>query len=1197
MAEYKTYGDVVSHPLFAEFVKNTLGLDDVNQVAVLDQNALFYAFRRKIGDLSDEEQEKLAMYQNDEPNDEIKKFASEKLGKKYEDFSDEEKIFAALSYLAHTTAQKNAEQSETHDEPTSTDFNRFNDAERIRSYNSDTNDDGLYDVRLEILIKKGIIKNLKEEDTDTREKVIKLVNKHMENMSSDERNSIENEIFAQMINNEVLFAIMPPKKLAEAYLSYSEQAAKEKDDNKRTALLAEKERIGKRIDELTDMLVRDSHYSNDLFFMDNTNVADAYHGYAEMFSARMNDLPENDPRREKILRGLKSLDGQYSEYLTTWNLQNLTPEKAKDLDKRFEKIDEGLKKVELNDEIAGTVISDNGATLGQLLSNFKYLGEDGSVEPQFIDKDGNKTDTYSPGAKVIKGSKLDRSITLAKQLFIQNNLGSDEELTPEMMKTAISEYLPTVMYITHVKSNIEKGLAEDINQFSNPKYLAEFKNSIGRIDQPMKISHNSFKQAEKSMINDAYSFRDALADKLTSKDNPKDKAEDKNIVHNLCRNLISIDNLRDMRYTKRVTDDPWKNYASEVLQGTVAAAIGTARIRGAMILSSAVAGATTGIAAGTIMLGASAVVPVGLSIKQYISCRNELKKSGKPCGFKDVFKNKNFLASLGTTALTEAAIGCALAPVPGARIAAVALGAAAIGIGITRAAMNDYKKLRTAGKPKWKALGAALFGGAIKAGAAYLVGHEMQALAQDAGMFQETVKVKDAQEEITHEEWRYDADVADKAHHTLENFYGHDNDALNHDLNQVREQLHAMGRDDIPPEVFLRNAIDAGMNTGVDTLNHVQGGPDVHTHGNNTVMTKWWAEEYHIDYDDVKNLAAIKDADGNIHIDDNALKGFDNTKHMVNTNNTVGHMDGVENQTDGVLPKMASYDETTGHNVTDKENPQFFQTYADGDNGLHKETIVDQHASEAVYETREVESPYTEYAYAMEGIRNGGWLHKISPRAGAFLDSVKRKFSRNQTPKDSPDKDNPPAQNKIHIPAQEHHEQPFNEFQEQKKAEPVIIPAESKDKKTVVIPIQKEEDLLLKEYQLVYDDKRVHKSALAEYKKLVLEEYEKATADGKTKADFQGYLQERKDNFKSQLAQNFGVENLDDIKLSEIRKVVNEARDLVFTTRTGASEGDGQSRKTNDITLLKLQEFILAQAPNKSKNVEFTPPSKDAHTK
>ena len=50
MAEYKTYSEGASHPLFAEFVKNTLGLDDVNQVAVLDQNALFYAFRRKIGD-------------------------------------------------------------------------------------------------------------------------------------------------------------------------------------------------------------------------------------------------------------------------------------------------------------------------------------------------------------------------------------------------------------------------------------------------------------------------------------------------------------------------------------------------------------------------------------------------------------------------------------------------------------------------------------------------------------------------------------------------------------------------------------------------------------------------------------------------------------------------------------------------------------------------------------------------------------------------------------------------------------------------------------------------------------------------------------------------------------------------------------------------------------------------------------------
>lgn len=1159
MAAYKSYDEVAAHPLFAEFVKQTLGLDDVKNVELLDQNALFYAFRYKIGDLDAAESVEAARYYENEPNDEIKKFAEEKLGKKFNDFTNDEKLFVAVSYITRKTAR----EQQTNTGETDNVLLRNNaDVERIRSFDSDTNDDMLYDVRLELLEKNGFIKDLKPEDVDTRDKTIKLVRRRLATMTEDDRQKIEDEIFAKMVSDEVLFAIMPPKKLAEAYKSYSDRAEKAADEAEKIMLTAEKEKIGKRIDELTDMLVKDAHYSNDLFFTDNTNISDVYQGYNEMFSVRLEDLPENDARRDKINQGVAALNMQYDEYLRTWNLQNLKPENADDLNKRFEKIDEGLKKVVLDDEIAKTVISDNGDNLGKLLSNFKYLDKDGKIEPQFVDADGNKTDVYSAGAKVIKGSKLDQSITLAKQLFIQNNLAGNEELTPEMMKTAITEYLPTVMYITHVKSDVEKGLAEDIKQFSDPAYLQKFKNSLGRIDQPMQISNNAFEQAKQSVINSAYSFRDVLLSKITDANNPKDAPENKNIAHNLCRNLITIDNRRNMRYEKRVVGDVWTNYASEVLQGTVAAAVGTARIRGAMILTSAVAGATTGIATGTIMLGASAVVPVALSIKQYISCRNELKKSGKPCRFKDVFQNKNFLASLGTTVLTEAAIGCAFLPVPGARIAAVALGGAAITIGITRAAMNDYKKLRAAGKPKWKAIGAAIFGGAVKAGVAYLVGHELQAVAQDAGMFQETVKVKDAQDEISHEEWRYDDGVAAKAHHTLESFYGHDDAALNHDLEQIKAQLQALHREDIPPEVFLRNAIDAGMNTGVDTINHVQGGPDVHTHGNNTVLTEHWASEHNINYDDVKNLASIKDADGNIHIDENALKGFDNTKHMVNINNTVGHTSNTEYQDDGVNKKMASVDEKTGHVVTDHEHPDRYKTYADGDNGLHKEKIIDQEAQEAVYETRTAESPYTDYAYGMQGIRNGGWMHKIARRVGSLTDKLlgKRKdvippHGQNVTPSD--DGGNKPVVD----------------------PKPVYVPQPVDIVKPVIVPT--EDNLLEKEYKLVYGAQTADKKALTEYKKLVIAEYEGATERGETKADFQGYLQERQEAFKKQIADALGVESLDKAQEKDITNAVKSARNMAFEARGRFSEGDGEHIKTNDITLLKINDLMAVSLPNK----------------
>ena len=1146
MAQYNEYADVANHPLFAQFVRETIGVD-VKDIKETDKNMLFYAFRLKVGDLkleelTDAEKAEIAelLNQNNEEN-QPQTEGGNKENKNNEDIKQQEPL------------------------PTPS------EGTRIRSMNSDENDDLLYDARLEILREKGYFKDLKPEDVDTREKVINVVKNQLETMSEDERNSVEYEIYAQMINSEVLFAIMPPKKLAEAYSSYDERIEKSKDDAEKSSLLAEKEKVGARIDELAEMLERDSHYSNDLFFADVTNVSDTYNGYKEMFEARMKDLPEDDERRAKMEKGFNALEVQYNEYLKSWNLQDVTPEKAKELNKRFEQINKGLEKVSLDDMEAKKVLTDSGATLTTLLSNFKFLDENGNIEPQFVDKDGKKSDVYTDGAKVIKGSKLEQSITLAKQLYIQDNLGQTDEINEESLKSALADYLPTVLYNIHIKSQIEKGLAEDINQFTNPAYLQAFKDTLGKLDEPMAVSHNSFEQAKQSLINDAYSYRDVLANRITDKNNPKDAPENKDIVHNICRNLVNIDPRRDMRYEKRVTDNVWGNYASEVVQGMAAAAIGTARVRGAMIVSSAVAGAATGIATGTLMLGASAVVPIGLSIKQYISTRNELKKSGKPYGFKEVFKNKNFLASLGTTALTEAAVACAFAPVPGARVAAVALGGAALAVGIGRAAMNDYKKLRAAGKSKWKALGAAIFGGALKAGTAYLVGHELQSVAQDAGMFNETVKTQDAQEEISHNEWHYDDGVAERAHSTLDKFYGHDTDALNHDLEQVKVQLHAIGRDDIPPEVFLRNAVDAGMNTGIDTINHVQGGPDVHTHGNNTVMTKAWADTYNINYDDVQNFAGIKDADGNIHIDENALRGFDNTKHMVNTNNTIGHMDNVENQTDGVNKFMASVDEETGHNVTDRENPQFYQTYADGDNGLHQVKVIDQEAQEATYETREVDSPYTEYAYGMLGIKNGGWVNKLAKRAGALVDRITGKQPIDNKPQDLvPPQDKTPSQGKAKI------EEPMEQ--------PIISPVPTKapvqndelrpvEGKTIIVPPPALQNMLVDEFKIVHNAEP-SSEALLEYRKLVQYEFNKAIIEKSTKAaTMQEYMQERKDTFEKQLAQNLGVDRLDKIEKSDINQMIDNARDMAKGIRMKGGK--------TDVTLINLGENLMPAIPQK----------------
>ncbi|MBQ4399857.1 MAG: hypothetical protein II830_01020, partial [Alphaproteobacteria bacterium] len=212
-------------------------------------------------------------------------------------------------------------------------------------------------------------------------------------------------------------------------LKEQDEQKKEQLYNEREELLRKKSKIAERIDELTDMLVADTHDDKDLFFADDTNVADVYDGYEQMFKARSEDLQsqqdENNPnqqieeRLQKMQAGQRALDEQYASYLDTYGLANVNKDSANALNNRYDEMEKGLAKVQLNDETAALAVmqNDNGQdiTLGQLLSSVRFYDEQGNLEPQFKDKDGNLTTEWSQGAKVIEGSKLDQTIAMAKQ--------------------------------------------------------------------------------------------------------------------------------------------------------------------------------------------------------------------------------------------------------------------------------------------------------------------------------------------------------------------------------------------------------------------------------------------------------------------------------------------------------------------------------------------------------------------------------------------------------------------------------------------------------------------------------------------------------------------------------------------------------------------------------------------------------------
>ena len=994
---------------------------------------------------------------------------------------------------------------------------------RLRSAESDMNAYQLDFISYNILRAMNKIGELEPEKIANADELYKAVQEATSKLDEDENRKFNDNFVMAIADNKQALEGVPPSVLAKSYRTFTAMIAakeheilKEEDEQKKEQLYSEREellnkksKVAERIDELTDMLVADTHDDKDLFFADDTNVADVYDGYEQMFKARSEDLQsqqdENNPNQEiemrlqKMRAGQQALDEQYASYLDTYGLSNVNKNSADALSNRYDKIAEGLDKVRLDDETASLAVmqNDNGEdiTLGQLLSSVKFYDGQGNLEPQFKDKDGNLTTEWSQGAKVVEGSKLEQTIAMAKQLFVQDNLASNDELKPEDFKKTLTDYVPQILYAVNVKSLIEKNILETPDQYKDRdtinRNVMNFVRQFGDKDHPMIVADHTFTNTKNSIVNQAYAYRGVLAKQLGVTNN--DNIDKTLILHKVCNNVKPLDSRPSSREIKTVTPNVWKNYASETLQGMAAAAIGTARVKGAQLVAVGMAHAVTGIATAQVALAASAIVPIALTVKQVTSWRKEQKAQGKPAGFGAMLKDKNMRWTLATTALTEAAVGCMF--VPGAQPVGVALGVAALGIGVTRAASNDYKKLRAAGKSKIKAGIAAAMGAGLKIGTAILVNNAMTSLFNN--YFGDKVEHKEAEtKKETHSEIKESAELQAGARHTLESFYKGNPDGLQHDLDQVRAQLHAMGRDDISPEVFLRNACDAGMNTGTDTINHVDGGGIVHTHGNNLVLTDAWAQQHNVDVNGVHALGGIKAPDGTITITADALKGFDSVKYSISTINEVGstvNADGsrLAGHQDGVLHRNATIDADGKTVHAPQGEGKEFNTYANGENGYQRINTTITHTTPAhdVHTKVEYDAPI---AVGMLGIRNGGWIHKMTERAGALLDRIVGRKREKPAPQPVPNPTPTPVPNPTPKP--------------QPQPKPVPTPQPQPVEDVIVRRFLNEEYQMLYGYKPTQDDKQYQA-----YCKRVEEEL-KAEPQGKSMLTF---LKERRQKIDS----------------------------------------------------------------------------------
>ena len=887
--------------------------------------------------------------------------------------------------------------------------NQNNQYGRERSPYSDRNAFAFDTLRIETLQDMKVISDKDAKDL-TPQKAIELLNKTMPSLNDAQLKEMESRFADKIIDDDSAFRFVPPSMLAKKYDELSATIeATANNNNQQEAhqkALAQKEKIAGRIDQLTDMLVNNEHGPEDLYFADPTNTADVHDGYTAMFEARAKDLraqqdnSDNENVRQALAArlarmetGQNMLNEKMAEYEQVYNISDITPENADDLDKRFDSIEKQLDKTQPNEE-----------TLA-LVSNFKFLDDNGKPKPQFIDKDGKESDVYTPGAKVIKGSELETAIQLAKQKTTLLTLGTKDELTPEFLQQQLSDNLSGTLYSLHITNQVNNGILEDPKQFTNPQYLEQFKKDLANTQKPMAIHTQVFDQGVDRIVNETGGYATALNNKLKKdKDSPTPS-----VVLKLFNPIEKI----DKRAADRTQSDANRlKFRSEMRK----------RLLKSGVSAFAVSTGITVLSAGTNkIVGAAAGLGLGLALTAYQLRKHykQSKKAGKR------FKlDRNLALTLGTTALSGFAIG---AMATGNPEMAVAAGLGALALGSTNGGIQIAKQAKEAGVSKAETAAWIVGQVAVNLGAAYagrLAGGAIVDAVNthtDSNIFKhETTTTKTVTESSQEfEQGTHEASLktlrtmyTDEQHHFHEAELQAKIDQNLKFIDDNRQIFEDRGYqlDDPTQKLALAEKMELtkialGENTGIDTLQHIDGGGIHHSHGNHFTMTdKVLAADGFRDpaqaRSDFMNMFNSNDPDA-------ISKGMDSFEKInmdvLGKHNEINYSDAqtmANSHHDGVLHRDAVLGDD-GKLHVDWQKGTEFNTYAEGPGTLHSQT------HETTVTTTEYVPNEVHPGVGMFGILGNIFNRKLKDRDGALADKIKEIRRKIVDPKPTPVIDDP----------------------------------------------------------------------------------------------------------------------------------------------------------------------------------------------
>ncbi len=903
---------------------------------------------------------------------------------------------------------------------------------RERSPNSDMNQYMMDRIAADVYLDMGLITQDEHNKSSVQETIDVLDS--IPELTESQQIEFSERFVDKIINNERLFEYVPPKTLANAYLGTKKRIEDKSGDE--NVLKARLEKLAQRMDLLSSQLKDQVGY----YYVDTTNIADAYDGYNFMMDTRRADLDETkDAAKLQLIDENKAaLETLITEYDNQWRLGNLKPEDASKLSKRWDELYALVGKANVSEDVL------------KLAQKYKFLDKDGNPIPQFLDGKGKESIDYVEGGKLNPDGRLARVIDLARHDVVMQNVGNvDAKVDDATLESELNERIPYKLFEIDTADKVVQGALEDPQQFTDSKYLNDFVAKLGK--EGGEISNNGYEAAMDQQVNKTAGFLGRVKSKLG-----KGVKKIGNFFSKAFKPISDIDKRAKDRVEKGTEVDKRKKrieFFTRMLKGFGSAFLYSAALTVVATAAAAMAGVSLAVSIATV----GVIAAIGISAYQIYKWKKAQEAAGKPSDFKTMLKDKRMLTTLGTSGLAAVGLVFGAAAMPAA---AMACGYGALALGSGSNAVQMYKDGVASGMKKKEAIAWSLgniiatIGGGFAGRMAANAGIQAFNEANPKNEIFQNKEVKEGVHHVEHTEERivYSQDALDNAERICKYWYSDNPQLLQERVDMINAYNAEHGTNIDPYRAIMINA-DAGNIVPSNHAVHIDGGGYRYAHGNyNVINTDVWLAEHGFSPSDgniVKNMFV----GGQVNPD--AIDLAMRMDGMISANNEVGVV------SHGDAPH---YDGVLHQNTVDRYGNPVYNTYADGNDAFVTETVTI--VNDIPWSTENfvpVDVPWTMGMYGVHYPRTVADAEKLKERIGAKVDRIVEKRKRKYIdPIDPIIPPKPEPEDEI-LPLPPHEEEkpkdeilPLPPHEEQK-----LLPEHIDDDKEI-------NDLLVDEYKIIH---------------------------------------------------------------------------------------------------------------------------------